>query len=236
MNTANCEPERGLWSKECAASQKHSWEYPEFQQMIHGSHSPGQQFSLVIVEAEDGWSIFPLVQIWSTHPTEVASMPRLWDDMIFHYLRARSKCIANKPAFTAISIVVVKKEFCPLSESVQLAEERPATAESLLDKLSKHVAHILGGRGGGWDDQAICWHQGGIIETGENSLKRPVWVFNLLLAFTYQQKVKISRTEFQTPSPLVLSVRQLYPPPWRVEKDATHSASSPAADPNDQKW
>ena len=30
------------------------------EQMIHGSHSPGQQFSLSLVEAVDGWSIFPL--------------------------------------------------------------------------------------------------------------------------------------------------------------------------------
>ena len=28
--------------------------------MIHGSHSPGQQFSLSLVEAKDGWSRFPL--------------------------------------------------------------------------------------------------------------------------------------------------------------------------------
>ena len=50
------EPEGGLWSKGCAASQKQSWECLEFQQMINGSHSPGQQFS----EVEDGGSRFPL--------------------------------------------------------------------------------------------------------------------------------------------------------------------------------
>ena len=30
------------------------------QQMIHGSHSPGQHFSLSLLEAVDGWSKFPL--------------------------------------------------------------------------------------------------------------------------------------------------------------------------------
>ena len=28
--------------------------------MIHGSHSPGQQFLISLVKADDGWSRFPL--------------------------------------------------------------------------------------------------------------------------------------------------------------------------------
>ena len=59
-DSLHCEPKGCLWSNECAASRKHSWEFLDLQQMIHGSHSPGQQFSLYLVEAKDGWSRFPL--------------------------------------------------------------------------------------------------------------------------------------------------------------------------------
>ena len=33
-------------------SQKHSWKYSTYQYMINGSHRPGQQFSLSLVEAK----------------------------------------------------------------------------------------------------------------------------------------------------------------------------------------
>ena len=48
----HCEPEGGLLSKGCSASQKHSWKHTEYQYMIHGNHSPGQQFSLSLVKAK----------------------------------------------------------------------------------------------------------------------------------------------------------------------------------------
>ena len=47
-----CEPEGGLWSKGCSASQKQSWKYTEFHYMIQGSRSPGQQCSPSLVEAK----------------------------------------------------------------------------------------------------------------------------------------------------------------------------------------
>ena len=56
----HCEPEGGLWSKWCAASPKDSWKYTNFQHNIQSSHSPDQQFSLSLVEAEYSWTRFPL--------------------------------------------------------------------------------------------------------------------------------------------------------------------------------
>ena len=50
---AHCEPEEGLWSNKMCCMTKTQLGVP-------GSHSPGQQFSLSLVEAEDGWSRFPL--------------------------------------------------------------------------------------------------------------------------------------------------------------------------------
>lgn len=52
LSTLHCKPEGSLWSKGCAASQKHSSEYTEYQYMIHGSHIPDKQFSLSPVEAK----------------------------------------------------------------------------------------------------------------------------------------------------------------------------------------
>ena len=79
----NCEPKGCLWSKECAAPWKHDWEYPELQQMIHGSHSPGQQFSFSLVEADNGWRRFPLSKAGQLIQQGWLTCPGLWDYLIF---------------------------------------------------------------------------------------------------------------------------------------------------------
>ena len=52
FKSLHSESEGGHLAKGCAASQKHSWKDAEIQYLIHGSHSPWQQFSLSLVEAK----------------------------------------------------------------------------------------------------------------------------------------------------------------------------------------